>query len=311
MANVTGVGVARSEGRLRELAVRSALGAGRRGVAAFLAAGLAFGRVDTILAHLRELWPRLDDAPARTVDAWTPAEARRLRGFTHRWVRGRDLARVLDALGRARRRHGSLRALFLLGYDPAATDLSGSLARFISALRSDLRTERSRRPVAEGDLPPGVRTFFADPANGGACKRLNLFLRWMVRPDDGIDLGLWAPVRPDQLVIPLDTHVSRLSRYLGLTRRRTADWKMAVEVTEGLRALDPADPVRYDFALSRLGILEACPRRVDPVKCAACSLVPVCTLGRSQNPPGRSRPGTRPRGARAPAAAAAPGEPHV
>lgn len=252
-----------------------------REVAAFLAAGLAFGRVDTILAHLRELWPRLDDAPAATVDAWTPADARRLHGFTHRWVRGRDLARVLDALGRARRRHGSLRALFLSGYDPAAADLSDSLARFVDALRSELRTERSRRPVREADLPPGVRTFFADPAHGGACKRLNLFLRWMVRADDGIDLGLWTPVRPDQLVIPLDTHVSRLSRYLGLSRRRTADWKMASEVTASLRRLDPQDPVRYDFALSRLGILDACPRRVDPVKCAACALVPVCTLGRS------------------------------
>jgi len=273
-----------------------------REVAAFLAAGLAFGRVDTILTHLRDLWPRLDHAPARTVDAWTAADARRLRGFTHRWVRGRDLARVLDALGRARRRHGSLRALFLDGYDPRAADLSESLARFVAALRGDLRTERSRRPVGEGDLPPGVRTFFADPKNGGACKRLNLFLRWMVRPDDGIDLGLWAPVRPDQLVIPLDTHVSRLSRYLGLSRRRTADWKMAAEVTEGLRALDPQDPVRYDFALSRLGILDACPRRVDPVKCAACSLVPVCTLGGSQDPAGRMRPRRRPQGARAQAA---------
>jgi uncharacterized protein (TIGR02757 family) len=101
----------------------------------------------------------------------------------------------------------------------------------------------------------------------------------MVRPDDGVDLGLFAPVRPAQLVVPLDTHVSRISRYLGLTDRRTVDWKMAVEVTEGLRRWDRADPVRFDFALSRLGILDACPRRVDPVRCEACSLVSVCRLG--------------------------------
>jgi uncharacterized protein (TIGR02757 family) len=101
----------------------------------------------------------------------------------------------------------------------------------------------------------------------------------MVRPDDGVDLGLFAPVRPGQLVVPLDTHVARISRYLGLTHRRTVDWKMAVEVTDGLRILDPADPVRYDFALSRLGILDECPRRVDPVHCARCSLVSVCSLG--------------------------------
>jgi uncharacterized protein (TIGR02757 family) len=102
----------------------------------------------------------------------------------------------------------------------------------------------------------------------------------MVRNDDGVDLGLLSPVRPDQLVVPLDTHVSRISRYLGLTARRTVDWKMAAEVTNKLRRLDAADPVRYDFALSRLGILAACPRRVDPEQCASCSLVSVCTLGR-------------------------------
>jgi uncharacterized protein (TIGR02757 family) len=110
-------------------------------------------------------------------------------------------------------------------------------------------------------------------------KRVNLFLRWMIRPDDGIDLGLWEPVRPAQLVIPLDTHVSRISRYLGLTDRRTVDWKMAVEVTRTLRGLDGDDPVRFDFALSRLGILDLCPRRVDPERCRACSLVSVCRLG--------------------------------
>jgi uncharacterized protein (TIGR02757 family) len=130
-----------------------------------------------------------------------------------------------------------------------------------------------------------VRAFLSDPASGSACKRLNLFLRWMVRPDDGLDLGLWAPVRPDQLVIPLDTHEARISRYLGLSDRRTVDWKMAVEVTEGLRRLDPSDPVRYDFALSRLGILDECPRRRDPVKCRRCPLVPVCTLGREGSSP--------------------------
>jgi uncharacterized protein (TIGR02757 family) len=240
-----------------------------REVAAFLAAGLAFGRVSIILEHLRDLWERLDHAPARTVDAWRAADARRLRGFTHRWVTAADLSVVLSTLGRARRRHGSLRALFLAGYDPGEKDLAGSLARFVKVLRGN----RER-------LPLGVATFFPDPARGGACKRLNLYLRWMVRSDDGIDLGLLSEVRPEQLVIPLDTHVSRISRYLGLTGRRTVDWKMAVEVTDRLRLLDPVDPVRYDFALSRLGILEACPRRVDPVCCAACALVPVCTLGR-------------------------------
>jgi uncharacterized protein (TIGR02757 family) len=189
------------------------------------------------------------------------------------------VAAVLAALGRARRRHRSLRDLFLAGYEPRDRDLGPSLQRFVTAVRGEIRRGRSRTAVSEDRLPYGVRTFFPDPARGGACKRLNLYLRWMVRGDDGVDLGLFAPVRPDQLVVPLDTHVSRISRYLGLTRRRTVDWKMAVEVTEGLRRWDRDDPVRFDFALSRLGILDACPRRVDPVRCAACSLVTVCRLG--------------------------------
>jgi uncharacterized protein (TIGR02757 family) len=252
-------------------------------VAAFLASGLAFGRVDTILTHLQDLWVRLDHAPARTVDRWTARDSRRLRGFTHRWVAGQDLSLVLAAVRRGRRRAGSLRGLFLEGYDPDDPDLRSSLSRFVSALRSEVRMGRSRTPVPETRLPRGVRTFFADPARGGACKRLNLFLRWMVREDDGIDLGLLPSVRTEQLVVPLDTHVSRISRYLGLTTRRTVDWKMAFEVTGGLKQINSRDPVRYDFALSRLGILDSCPRKVDPDCCTACSLVAVCTLGRSHD----------------------------
>ena len=242
-----------------------------REIAGFLAAGLAFGRVDIILPHLADLWDRLDHRPARIAHDWTASDRKRLRGFVHRWVSGDDLALVVGALGRARRRHGSLRSLFLDGYEPAALDLAPALSRFVNALKREI-------PARAHTL--GVLTFFSDPAQGAACKRLNLYLRWMVRPEDGIDLGLWAPVRPDQLVMPLETHVSRLSRYLGLTERRTVNWKMAAEIAARLRAFDPLDPIRFDFALSRLGILEACPRRVNPVLCRACSLVSVCTLGR-------------------------------
>ncbi len=251
-----------------------------REIAGFLAAGLAFGRVDLILMHLRDLWERLDHAPAEVAEAWSDADGLRLRGFVHRWVRGEHVAAVIAALGRVRRRYGSLREAFLAGYDPVAEDLAGSLSRFLGVLRRDLGSAAAGG-TADAALPQGLRTFFVDPAGGAACKRLNLFLRWMVRPDDGIDLGLWAPVRPAQLVMPVDTHVARLSAILGLTGRRTVDWRMAREIRDRLRTWDPDDPVRYDFPLSRLGILDACPRRADPAKCAACSLLPVCVLGRA------------------------------
>ena len=112
---------------------------------------------------------------------------------------------------------------------------------------------------AYGVVPkkPGVAYFFSRPSSGGACKRLNLFLRWMVRIDR-VDLGLWSRVRPAQLIVPLDTHVIRVGRCLGLTRLATPGWRMAADITRALRALDPRDPVKYDFSLCHLGMMSAC-----------------------------------------------------
>ena len=112
---------------------------------------------------------------------------------------------------------------------------------------------------AYGSTPakPGVAYFFSRPGSGGACKRLNLFLRWMVRIDR-VDLGIWSRVKPAQLIVPLDTHVIRVGRCLRLTRLTSPGWRMAADITRSLRALDPRDPVRYDFALCHLGMMNAC-----------------------------------------------------
>jgi uncharacterized protein (TIGR02757 family) len=104
---------------------------------------------------------------------------------------------------------------------------------------------------------PGVGYFFARPSSGGACKRLNLFLRWMVR-HDRVDMGVWCAVRPAQLIIPLDTHVIRVGRCLRLTSYTSPGWRMAADITRSLRALDPEDPVRYDFSLCHIGMMSAC-----------------------------------------------------
>jgi uncharacterized protein (TIGR02757 family) len=104
---------------------------------------------------------------------------------------------------------------------------------------------------------PGVCYFFPRPAAGSACKRLNLFLRWMVR-QDAIDLGVWKGVSPARLVVPLDTHVIRLGRCLRLTRYQSPGWKMAADITAALRRIDPGDPVRYDFSLCHVGMMNAC-----------------------------------------------------
>ena len=114
------------------------------------------------------------------------------------------------------------------------------------------------------------------PDRGSACKRLNLFLRWMVRGPDGVDFGLWREVPAGELVVPLDTHVHRIGRFIGLTRRKDLSWKTAEDVTRRLRQLDAEDPVRYDFALSHLGISGTCASRKDLRRCADCPLKPIC-----------------------------------
>jgi uncharacterized protein (TIGR02757 family) len=125
-----------------------------------------------------------------------------------------------------------------------------------------------------------LRHLFSGPARGGASKRLCLFLRWMVRSDDGIDLGLWSFIPPAKLIMPLDAHVVRIGSYLGLTRRRSPGWLMAREMTARLRTLSPEDPVKYDFALCHFGMAGECPIRPERKRCARCGLQQVCRVGR-------------------------------
>ena len=147
-----------------------------------------------------------------------------------------------------------MEGFFLAGDDASAPDVGTALNSFSErALETDLRPAYGARPPKR----PGVCYFFPRPSAGSACKRLNLFLRWMVRKDE-IDLGVWTGVSPARLVVPLDTHVIRLGRCLRLTRYASPGWKMAADITAALRALDPADPVRYDFSLCHVGMMNAC-----------------------------------------------------
>lgn len=136
------------------------------------------------------------------------------------------------------------------------------------------------RPVTGSSRLPEdsyLRFLFPSPSGGSACKRLCMFLRWVVRPDDGIDLGLWKNVKPSELVIPVDVHISRIARFLGLATRTSADWKMAMEITTSLRLLDPEDPVKYDFSLCHLGISEGCDGRGGEI-CSTCPVSRHCSI---------------------------------
>jgi uncharacterized protein (TIGR02757 family) len=168
---------------------------------------------------------------------------------------------------------GSINAFFLRYHDPSARDVTAALNGYSSAsLALDYR------PVFGSSSAPAGSYFsflFPAPLAGSACKRLCMFLRWVVRPADGIDLGIWHGVTPAQLVIPVDTHISRICSYLGFTGRSSADWRMAQEITAALRRLDPADPVKYDFSLAHLGISEGC-NGVDPQRCLSCAIKGIC-----------------------------------
>ncbi len=245
-------------------------------VAAFVASALAYGNVKAIKASVAGALRRMGPSPAAFVRRFDPArDAAAFDGFVHRFNVGEDLVALCLILRRLVEAHGSLEGAFLTGDDPAAIDVKAALAAFsAAALAVDpfpLHAGARKIPASAG-----VRFFFPSPADGSACKRLNLFLRWVVRPADGIDLGLWRRVSPARLVVPLDVHVGRIARHIGLTRRKANDWRTAAEVTARLRRLDPADPVRYDFAICRLGILDRCPSRRDVARCAPCLLRPVC-----------------------------------
>jgi len=250
-----------------------------REVAAVIASAFAYGNVAVILRTLEGIFAALGPAPRRAVERFDPKQGLRgFSGFKHRFNDGRDLCALLWALRSMIERGGSVESFFLAGHDPLSEDVTEALNRFRDAVLG-----LDYRPVFGVSAIPGDSYFpflFPAPASGSACKRLCMFLRWVVRPADGIDLGLWRGMSPSQLVIPVDTHIQRICGYLGFTRRRSADWRMAREITAALRQLDPLDPVKYDFSLAHLGISEGCDGS-DPTVCLACAIVGICPQGSS------------------------------
>ncbi|MCI0549199.1 MAG: TIGR02757 family protein [Candidatus Rokubacteria bacterium] len=246
---------------------------GDREIAGLLAACLAYGRVDLFGPWVEWALARMGPSPARFMLAFDLAgDAALFDGFHYRFNRPRDLVAFSAAVAAILRGHGSLGAFFARGFRPGDGDVGPALERF----------------VAEGFLHDGIaalfpgrrfsygyRHLFPRPSTGGACKRLHLFLRWMVRRTPP-DLGLWPDIPPSALLIPVDTHIEHMARAIGLTRRRSRNAKMAAEITARLRALDPADPVKYDFALCHVRMAGDCRDRREPAVCGRCGLRPVC-----------------------------------
>jgi TIGR02757 family protein len=212
-----------------------------REIMGFFSAMLAWGQRKTILSKCRELAARFGNEPYRFVMEHSDGDLENLLGFRHRTFNDTDLLYFVDFFKRHYAVHDSLEEAFL------------SNGTFRSIEDSLIGFERTF--FGHPDAPGRTRKHVATPARNSACKRLNMFLRWMVRKDDkGVDFGLWERIPQSALICPIDLHVDRTARRLGLIIRKQTDWKTAVELTENLRLLDSDDPVKYDFALFGLSV---------------------------------------------------------
>ncbi len=211
-----------------------------REIAALIASSLAYGRVAQIIKSVEIVLDAMGPSP-RSFLLRTPNSSlnRAFTGFRHRFTTGRELIDFLSGIARSVREHGSLNDVFLKALAPSDKNVFAALPGFVRSLKG---TE----DLLGCSLLPC-------PGKGSACKRLNLFLRWMVRKD-AVDPGGWEGVPADKLIVPLDTHMANIARALGLTKRSAADARMALEITEAFRAIAPNDPVKYDFTLTRFGI---------------------------------------------------------
>jgi uncharacterized protein (TIGR02757 family) len=233
-------------------------------VVAFLASALAYGRVRQIERSLTQLFDRMDNMPFHFTSHFAEAGRAKLRSFKHRFTTGDDLSDLLALFRRMFDDYGSLESFIALGYHRADATVLPALSRFCDSLCQ----------MHGAQVSPGLSYLLANPSRGSASKRLNLFLRWMVRRDE-VDLGLWTHIDPAKLVVPMDVHVGRLCRILSLHDDKTISLSTALKVTRAFAQMNSEDPVKYDFALSRLGILEDCTGRPGPA-CGPCDLRGLC-----------------------------------
>lgn len=233
-----------------------------REIVAFLASALAYGRVQQIERSLTQLFDRMEGSPYEFTLRFDSRSRARLRSFKHRFTTGNDLSDLLTRFRRILDEFGGLEAFFLQGYRAEHATVLPALTRFCESLTEE--------------TPPsaGLNYLLASPSRGSACKRLNLFLRWMVREDE-VDVGLWKHVDKAKLIVPVDVHMGRLCRILGFHDSKSATLATAIKITEAFARIDPTDPAKYDFAVSRIGIVEGCDGRPRPA-CIACELNEIC-----------------------------------
>lgn len=214
-------------------------------IAGFFAAIFAWGNRTTILNKTRELLQRMDHQPHQFCLHHSQQDLKNLLGFKHRTFNDTDLLYFISWLQQHYAQHSSLEYAFTINLQPAHQTIEQGLRNFYTYFFS------------LPDVPYRTRKHIANPASKATCKRLNMFLRWMVRSDGkGVDFGIWKTIKPAQLICPIDVHVARVARRFNLLQRKQTDWQAALELTTYLRNLDSTDPVKYDFALFGLGAVE-------------------------------------------------------
>jgi uncharacterized protein (TIGR02757 family) len=214
-------------------------------ISGFFAALFAWGNRTTIINKSLGLMHCMGGTPYAFVMDPDPEKMRALLSFRHRTFNATDILYLLEFLQHHYRLHDSLETAFSQWMDEADETVEKGLAGFYPYVFS------------LPDAPSRTRKHIASPEKGSTCKRLAMYLRWMVRSDDkGVDFGIWKKIRPSQLVCPVDLHVARVARRFGLITRNQADWATVLELTDHLRRFDPQDPVKYDFALFALGVIE-------------------------------------------------------
>jgi uncharacterized protein (TIGR02757 family) len=214
-------------------------------ITAFWAAVLAWGQRVTIINKCEELFRSMDNAPHDFILNHSENDLKKFLGFKHRTFNATDTLYFISFLQNFYKTHESLEAAFITGVHEQDVNIETGLIEFHNQFFS------------LPDAPDRTKKHIATPARKSACKRLNMFLRWMVRKDDnGVDFGLWNKIQMNQLICPCDVHVDRIGRKLGLISRKQTDWQTAVALTNNLKEFDPQDPVKYDFALFGLGVEE-------------------------------------------------------
>ncbi|MEX0636909.1 MAG: TIGR02757 family protein [Ferruginibacter sp.] len=214
-------------------------------IAGFFAAIFAWGNRTTIIQKCNELMMRMDNAPHQFCMQHQGRDLKRLLGFKHRTFTDTDLLYFVSFFHFHYHQYDSLENAFTQWMQPNDENIESALNGFYTYFFS------------LPDVPSRTLKHIACPAKKSACKRINMYLRWMVRKDKhGVDFGLWKGIQPSQLVIPLDVHVARVARHFNLIQQQSSDWQTAVELTKVMKSIDPKDPAKFDYALFALGVLE-------------------------------------------------------